>query len=250
MSDKHIERDTPEDNAGVRPSHPLRNNPQQGSDDGESMVADNDLAMRGAGPAGESAGSGVPGLGGSAGGTSSSGGVGLPGGNRKLGTGRATSSDAGLGGTMATGGLGTGDNARSGRGHTPSTEVLSGGATRPANRGPEHNPHAPTPEEDATLKRADQGALQSGAMMNDRPGSAAGNDSPTHGDEAATHMRKSRIAKSKPLHTEEDTPVQDAPQYDADTPTWSAGSRSTSQNPVPEQPAPGLVDHPGPEAET
>lgn len=256
MADQRDERDEwtergPTDSVtDERRPYAPRNNTQQGPGHDESVVADDDLAMRGAGAAGGSAGSGVPGLGGSPGGTPNSGGVGLPGGHRKLGAGQATSPDAGLGGTVASGGLGTGGNARSGRGNTPSSEVLSGGVTRQSGSPQDATGHGPSVAEHETLRRADQSALQSGAMMNNRSGSAAANNIPTHGDEAATRMRKSLGAQSRPLPTGPDTPVPDAPQYDADTPTWNAGSRSTSENPIPKQPSPGLMDRPGPEAET
>lgn len=209
MADEQRERDAAEEATGGSPRYAPHDNGQQGPDNGESVVADDDLAMRGAGPAGESAGSGVPGLGGSPGGTPNSGGVGLPGGNRRLGAGRAKTSDASLGSTPATGGLGTGGNARSGHGQTPSSDVLPGGATR-----------------------------------------STTNDIPTHGDEAATHLRGGHGARKAPVPPGPDTPVSDAPQYDADnTRAQSVASHPTPDNPIPEQPAPGLMDRPGPEAE-
>lgn len=247
--EEHLQKSTG-DTTGNRPHYAPRNNQQQGPDGSEAVVADNDLAMRGAGAAGASAGAGVPGLGGAPGGTPNSGGVGLPGGNRRLGAGEATTSDAGLGGTTATGGLGTGGNSRSGTGQTPATDVLAGGATRPADGMLRNAQSAPTSAEKTNLERADQGALQTGAVMNDQPGSAAANAIPTHGDEAVTRLRGSRGAQNKPLPPGSDAPVLDAPQYDVNTPTWSAGSRSTPDNPIPEQPTPGLMEHPGPEAET
>lgn len=250
MTEGDIEREPERDSTGKRPHYAPRDNAQRGPDGGETVVADNDLAMRGAGAAGRNAGSGEPGLGGSPGGTPNYGGVGLPGGNRKLGAGQAPTSDASLGGTTATGGLGTGGQTRSGKGQTPSSEVLPGGATRPVDGALDATANGPTEAEATTRKNADQGALQSGAMMNDRPGSAAANAIPTHGDEAAARLRSSRGAQSKPLPSEPDAPVPNAPQYDVNSPTWNAGSRSTPDNPIPERPAPGLMDRPGLEAET
>ncbi|HLJ81444.1 MAG TPA: hypothetical protein VKT52_08165 [Ktedonobacterales bacterium] len=250
MADERRERDAAEEATGGSPHYAPHNNGQQGPDNGESVVADDDLAMRGAGPAGESAGSGVPGLGGSPGGTPNSGGVGLPGGNRRLGAGRAKTSDASLGSTPATGGLGTGGNARSGHGQTPSSDVLPGGATRSTANTPGNAPHTPNEAEKTALEHADQGTRKTGAMMNDPLGSAAANDIPTHGDAAATRLRGGHGARNAPRPPGPDTPVPDTPQYDVNNPpAQNAASRPTPENPIPEQPAPGLMDRPGPEAE-
>lgn len=100
----------------------------EGSDD---VVADNDASQRASGEAGQFAGVGIPGLGGNAGGTSGAGGVGLPGGARRLGAGAAPTRDAGQAGTPSTGGLGTPGNAAAG-----------GGEMHPAVT-PESGPHGP-----------------------------------------------------------------------------------------------------------
>ncbi|MGH2517203.1 MAG: hypothetical protein ACRDHP_16260, partial [Ktedonobacterales bacterium] len=67
MADEKTARKPEEDVTTGRPHFAPTTNAQQGSDDVESVIADNDLGMRGAGAAGENAGSGVPGLGGSPG---------------------------------------------------------------------------------------------------------------------------------------------------------------------------------------
>lgn len=252
MADERRERDVAEEATHGSPRYAPHNNGQQGPDTGESVVADDDLAMRGAGPVGESAGSGVPGLGGSPGGTPNSGGVGLPGGNRKLGAGPASTSDARLSGLPATGGLGMGGNPRSGHGQTPSSDVLPGGATRSTSDTSDTSgnaPHTTAEAEKTTSQHADQDARKTGAMMNDTPGSAA-NDISTHGDEAATRLSGSHGARNAPLPPGPDAPVPEVPGYDSNNPpAQHSASRPTPENPIPEQPAPGLMDHPGPEAE-
>ncbi|MGZ3674083.1 MAG: hypothetical protein ACXVCO_07210, partial [Ktedonobacterales bacterium] len=83
----------------------------EGRDD---VVADNDASQRASGEAAGLAGAGTPGAGGGPGGTPDAGGVGLPGGVRRLGAGPAPTRDAREGGTPLTGGLGTPGNAASG----------------------------------------------------------------------------------------------------------------------------------------
>ncbi|MGZ3667346.1 MAG: hypothetical protein ACXVDA_23000, partial [Ktedonobacterales bacterium] len=72
---------------------------------------DNDASQRASGETAGLAGTGTPGAGGGPGGTPDAGGVGLPGGVRRLGAGPAPTRDAREGGTPLTGGLGTPGNA-------------------------------------------------------------------------------------------------------------------------------------------
>lgn len=177
--------------------HPLfgpQTNDRPGTDEREAVVGDSDLSQRAAGPAGEQAGSGVPGLGGAPGGTSNYGGVGLPGGAQRLGEGAAPSDDPRLGGTPATGGLGTGGQPASGLGSVGETEVLPGGATRPAGGARQDTTTSEPARHDYTVKHADQGSLEPGrgAMMNAEPGGTGANNISTRGDEAATMQRSAR----------------------------------------------------------
>lgn len=178
-----------------RPLFGPQTNEQPGPDEREAVVGDADLPRRAAGSAGEQAGSGVPGLGGAPGGTSNYGGVGLPGGAQRLGEGAAPSDDPRLGGTAATGGLGIGGQPASGLGDVGETEVLPGGATRPAGGiGQDTNTSGPSQQHDYTVKHADQGALEPGhgAMMNAEPGGSGANNISTRGDEAITMQRSAR----------------------------------------------------------
>ena len=175
MADEHTSDGGAEHVTGGRPHYGPRDSGQAGPDEHESVIGDNDLPLRAVGPAGESAGSGVPGLGGSAGGTPDAGGVNLPGGSRRLGEGPARVSDA--------------------------------------------------RERDA------------------------GDPVPTREDEAHASTPHSGGIQPAPLPAGPDAPVPDASDYDADLPVGGTASRSTPENPVPEEPSPGLTDHPGPEAE-
>lgn len=192
-------QDAQQQNQRTQDGRPLfgpRTNSHPGPDEREAVVGDADLPQRAAGHAGAQAGSGVPGLGGSPGGTSNYGGVGLPGAAQRLGRGSAATDDPRLGGSAATGGLGTGGQPASGLGSVGSAEVLPGGATRLTT--------SDVAEKDANasnsahhryaVEHADLGALEPGhgAMMNAEPGNTGANSISTRGDEAVTMQRSAR----------------------------------------------------------
>lgn len=210
---------------------------QAGPDEREEVIGQSDLPRRAAGAAGGSAGSGVPGLGGAPGGTSNYGGVGLPGGAQQLGGGEAPTDDPRLGGTTATGGLGTGGQPASGLGRVGTTEVLPGGATRPAGGVPDASATAgDAAGHDYAMKHADQGALNPGrgAMINDRPGSSAANDIPTHGTEATT-LERSAHGNLGPDAQPLPVPPIPAPAYGTDGGPALGGSLAEDAQTDPEQ---------------
>lgn len=180
----------------ARPHYSPRANNQAGPDEEEAIIGQSDLPQRAAGHAGQQAGSGVPGLGGAAGGTSNYGGVGLPGGAQQLGGGSAPTDDARLGGSAASGGLGTGGQPASGMGNVGQTEVLPNGATRRAGTASSDGDAATSDaaRHEHAVRHADQGSLEPGrgAMMTNEPGAASANDISTHGDEAVTLDRSAR----------------------------------------------------------
>lgn len=100
------------------------------------------------------------------------------------------------------------------------------------------------------MERADRSALRTEAMMSTTSGGAAGSDIPRDRDEAATRARGDAGAQSMPMPPGPDAPVPDAPQYDVNSPIWNAATPSTPEHPVPEEPLPGVIERPGPEAET
>ncbi|MGZ3636201.1 MAG: hypothetical protein ACXVCX_00005 [Ktedonobacterales bacterium] len=83
----------------------------EGRDD---VVADNDASQRASGEAAGLAGAGTPGAGGGPGGTPDAGGLGLSGGVRRLGAGKASTRDAREGDAPLTSSLGTPGNAAAG----------------------------------------------------------------------------------------------------------------------------------------
>lgn len=223
-----------------RPLYGPRTNEQAGPDEREAVIGQADLPRRAAGPVGEQAGAGVPGLGGSPGGTSNYGGVGLPGGAQRLAEGASPTDDARLGGTVATGGLGTGGQPASGLGNVGATEVLPSGATRPADLADANAANEPNERgSEYAIEHADQGALapDRGAMMNDEPGGASANIIPTRGDEAATLERSAHGnlgPGAQPLPVPPPTP---APSYGADGGPALSGSlaETPETDPAPQE---------------
>lgn len=210
-----------------RPLYSPSTNDQSGPDEREAVIGQSDLPRRAAGTAGEQAGAGVPGLGGSPGGTSNYGGVGLPGGAQSLGAGASPTDDPRLGGTLATGGLGTGGQPASGLGSVGETEVLPGGATRPTS-GPSasDSASASAASHEYAVTHADQGALapDRGAMITDQPGGAAANDVQTRGDEAATLERSARGNLGPDARPLPIPPTPPAPTYGTDGGPAQSGS--------------------------
>ena len=212
------------------------------------------LGQRSAGPADDSAGSGITGLGGSQGGTPNYSGVGVPGGARPLGGGNAT--DAGQqatgAGVPATGGLSAPPNAERGQGSVIGSTVLPGGATRP---------NAPQDSElgDSQMKNGsdyqtrDSGqAAPSSPQPNPTHGTGAGdaaNDVAEGGAEAATlerHGHRPTIAGSA-------APMNPPPAPETENPYGGSQSESAAnplqEGAIPQQPTPGVTREPGPEAQ-
>jgi hypothetical protein len=230
------EREQPEGVNTAPPQYKPSASGHAGPDEGQSVVADNDLPVRAAGAASASAGAGMPGRGGTAGGTQNYGGVGLPGGAQRLGTGDEPTGDAGLGGTSATGGLSRGVDPLHPWNGAEETEVLPGGGTRPAGGVTSGPRTSPLPGEGSTRYQARDAASDEGA---------AGGAEPPAGE---------RGTAGRGLPGVPPPAVPQAPEIDVNAPTWGAPAvephpEPSEENPVPEEPAPGLAGHPGPEAE-
>jgi len=106
------------------------------------------------------------------------------------------------------------------------------------------------PESGAT-HHADQEIVRPDAAMNRRSESESASDDTSRTDTAPpspTRRESSGVRAAGPVPGT-DAPMPSVSDYDASMPAQSAASRSTSEHPVPEQPAPGLVERPGPEAE-
>ena len=214
---------------------------------------DNYDSIRATGEAAEAAGSGVEGLGGGAGGTPNYAGQGIPGGAHALGSGAAPSRDPQSSGTALSGGLSIPEGAPAG--HTPPAHAPGGAGVADPSRA---TSNAPSQRENMSSdaiseNEARAGEVQSrgGATIN-KPGGDEANANPTQGDEAATLSRQQNGAKAAPIQT----PNPGGPMgntlrpQDAYSPGGPEQSEATGDaTPLHDEPTPGSIQQPGPEAQ-
>lgn len=235
-----------EGETGGRPREDTENNL---SDSGDAH------GQRSAGPANDSAGSGIPGLGGSQGGTQNYGGVGVPGGAHTLGGGRADSADqqSPTSGVPGTGGTSAPANADRNQGPVYGATVLPGGATLP-NGLNDGDPGDIQMKDGSDYQTQTSGQGAPSFPPPDRlHGTGAGgaaNDNARGGAEAATVERH---GLNRPTIAGSPAPMSAPPAPETDNPYGGSQSESAA-NPLQEgqiaqQPTLGVTREPGPQAQ-
>lgn len=248
---------------GLGGARPSGDTPAEGDDDanthptldaeGHQVRGGDNYGARSEDGPNQSGGSGIPGLGGSQGGTPNYGGMGVPGGARTLGEGSAPDArrQSSAPGVPATGGLSAPPNAERGHGSVIGSTVLPGGATRP---------NSPPPQEQDEIRMKNGDEYQTRTSDQGEPrypqpdpihgtgAGAAANDVSQGGAEAATDERIGQ----RPAIAGSPAPMTAPPAPTTDNPFGGTQSESAAnplqESPIPQEPTPGVTREPGPEA--